>query len=106
MTLVKQSSCVVAIIGGRLVFGEKNIGYKLICAGVVIAGIVLACALRFVSHFISGAIFFAVWCPEGWNVVLYSVCYNGGYMLVEMLITEVLIFALIAVLPMDRLRRI
>lgn len=42
MTLVKQSSCVVAIVGGRLVFGEKNIGYKLICAGVVIAGIVLA----------------------------------------------------------------
>ena len=42
MTLIKQSSCVMAIIGGRLVFKEKNIGYKLICAGVVIAGILLA----------------------------------------------------------------
>ena len=42
MTLVKQSSCVVAIIGGRLVFKEKNIGFKLVCAAVVIAGIVLA----------------------------------------------------------------
>ncbi|MBQ2954969.1 MAG: DMT family transporter [Clostridia bacterium] len=42
MTLVKQSSCVVAILGGRLVFREKNIGYKLICAAVVIAGIVIA----------------------------------------------------------------
>lgn len=42
MTLVKQSSCVVAIIGGRLVFKEKNIGFKLLCAAVVIAGIVLA----------------------------------------------------------------
>ncbi len=52
-----------------------------------IAGIVLACALRFVSHFISGAIFFAVWCPEGWNVLFYSLCYNGGYMLPEMILT-------------------
>ena len=42
MTLIKQSSCVMAIIGGRLVFKEKNIGYKLACAAVVIAGIVLA----------------------------------------------------------------
>jgi len=42
MTLIKQSSCVMAIVGGRLVFREKNIGYKLICAAVVIAGILLA----------------------------------------------------------------
>lgn len=42
MTLLKQIGCVVTIIGGRLVFKEKNIGYKLLCAGVVIAGIVVA----------------------------------------------------------------
>ncbi len=42
MTLVKQSSCVMAILGGWLVFKEKNIAFKLLCAGVVIAGIVLA----------------------------------------------------------------
>jgi len=42
MTLLKQIGCVVTIIGGRLVFKEKNIGYKLLCAGVVIAGIVIA----------------------------------------------------------------
>ena len=41
MTLIKQSCCVVTIIGGRIVFKEKNIGYKLLCAGVVIAGIVV-----------------------------------------------------------------
>ncbi len=42
MTLIKQSACIMTIIGGRLVFKEKNIGYKLICAAVVIAGIVIA----------------------------------------------------------------
>ena len=42
MTLIKQSGCLVTIIGGKLVFGEKNIRYKLLCAAVVVAGIVVA----------------------------------------------------------------
>lgn len=42
MTLIKQSGCLVTIIGGKLFFGEKNIGYKLLCAAVVVAGIVVA----------------------------------------------------------------
>ena len=68
-----------------------------------LAGIVLACALRFISHFISGAIFFAVWCPEGWNVVLYSVCYNGGYMLPELVLTVMGASLLFASRPMRKL---
>ena len=42
MTLLKQICCVVTIIGGKIVFKEKNTGYRLICAAVVILGIVLA----------------------------------------------------------------
>lgn len=42
MTLIKQSSCVASIIGGRIAFSEQNVGYKLLCAAVVVAGIVLA----------------------------------------------------------------
>lgn len=41
MTLVKQSGCIVTILAGKLLFHEKNIGYKLICAAVIIAGIVI-----------------------------------------------------------------
>ena len=41
MTLIKQSSCIVTIIGGRLVFKEKNIAYKLLCAAIIIAGILM-----------------------------------------------------------------
>ena len=52
-------------------------------------GIALACVGRFFSHFISGAIVFAVWCPEGWNVYWYSVVYNGSYMLPELILTVV-----------------
>jgi len=42
MTLIKQSGCIVTILGGKLVFKEKNMGYKLICALVIIVGIVVA----------------------------------------------------------------
>lgn len=63
-------------------------------AGGITAGIGLAMVLRFISHFISGTIFFAIWCPEGWNVVLYSICYNGSYMLPEMAFTMLGAFAL------------
>jgi drug/metabolite transporter (DMT)-like permease len=42
MTLIKQCSVLITIIGGRLVFKEKRTAYKLVCAAVIIAGIVLA----------------------------------------------------------------
>lgn len=67
-------------------------GYKGICLGIFVALFV-----RLISHIISGTIFFASWCPEGWNVFLYSVCYNGAYMLPEMIFTmiaSVLLFRL------------
>lgn len=41
MTLIKQSCCVVSIIGGKLIFKEKNILYKMFCAGIIVAGILL-----------------------------------------------------------------
>ena len=41
MTLLKQSGCVVAILAGKLIFKEKNIGYKLFCAGIIVLGIVI-----------------------------------------------------------------
>lgn len=42
MTLIKQSSCLVTIFGGKFIFEEKNILYKVLCAGVITLGIVIA----------------------------------------------------------------
>lgn len=42
MTLIKQSGCVVTILAGKFIFREKNIGYKLFCAAVIVCGIVIA----------------------------------------------------------------
>jgi len=40
MTLIKQAGCIVTILGGKFVFKEEKVGYKLLCAAIVIAGIV------------------------------------------------------------------
>lgn len=42
MTMLKQSSCLITILGGRLVFKEKNITYKLVCALIILTGIFLS----------------------------------------------------------------
>ena len=42
MTVLKQSCTIVTILGGWLVFREKRILRKMLCAAVVIAGIVLS----------------------------------------------------------------
>lgn len=44
MTLIKQSGCIVTILAGKFLFKEKNIGYKLLCAFVIIVGIVAGSA--------------------------------------------------------------
>ena len=41
MTLLKQAGCVVTILAGRFLFKEKNTTHKLVCAAVIIAGIVI-----------------------------------------------------------------
>ncbi len=42
MTLIKQSSVVITVLSGKLFFKEKHILKRAICAGIVIAGIVVA----------------------------------------------------------------
>lgn len=41
MTLLKQAGCVVTILAGRILFREKNTGHKLVCAAIIVAGIVI-----------------------------------------------------------------
>ena len=58
-------------------------------------GVVVALALRFLSHFISGVIFFGMYAPEGMSPIVYSALYNGGYMLPEIIISGILIYLLV-----------
>ncbi len=57
---------------------------------IMLTGVGLAVFLRFVSHFISGSIFFDIWMPEEFdNPYFYSFLYNGSFMLPEMIFTVI-----------------
>ncbi len=69
------------VLGFSGIFRKK--GIPGICIGVFIA--ILA---RFICHLISGAVIFDIWLPDGWaNPFIYSFCYNGLYMLPELVLT-------------------
>jgi thiamine transporter len=56
-----------------------------------ILGVAVAIFVRFLSHFVSGVIFFAQFAPPGMNVYLYSALYNGGYLSVQFVISAVIV---------------
>lgn len=54
----------------------------------LISGTAVVVVIRFLCHLLSGAIIFDIWC-EWDSAWLYSVCYNGSYMLPELIITVI-----------------
>ncbi|KUO68683.1 MAG: energy-coupled thiamine transporter ThiT [Clostridia bacterium BRH_c25] len=46
---------------------------------------------RFICHVISGVVVWASYAPEGMNPLVYSVLYNGSYLLPELVITMVIV---------------
>ena len=61
----------------------------------------LAFCGRYLCHFISGAVFFGSYAPEGTSPYLYSLVFNATYLLPEFLIC----FLLLKLLPVTRLLR-
>jgi len=75
------------------ILGTAGIVYRLMKKKYFAAAVAGAAGLflRFVCHLFSGVIIWGVYAPEGQNVFVYSLLYNGSYMLPEMLITVVLL---------------
>ena len=76
----------------------------------MIGGVAMACALRFLVHFIAGVVLWAnlaefVAFGQEWvnQPVLYSLCYNGIYMLPETLLTTAMAAVLLKVPQMKRM---
>lgn len=65
-----------------------------------VIGVLVGSFSRFVVHFLSGIIFWYMYTPEGMQVWMYSLVYNGSYMIFETLIAVVVI----AFLPKRLLR--
>ncbi len=58
-------------------------------------GVVVAIAGRFISHLLSGVIFFAQYAPEGQSPWLYSAIYNASYLLPELVVSLVVTYILV-----------
>ncbi len=68
------------------------------------AGSGIAMALRFLCHFVSGILIWGAYAPEGQPVWLYSLLYNGSYMLIELVLTLVVIVLLQKTGVLERMR--
>ena len=78
---------VLGLAGGFYkLFGEKL--WAIPVSGAVVA------TLRFICHIISGVLIWGVYREEGQSVLGYSLAYNGGYMIPEIIITTVVLAAL------------
>jgi thiamine transporter len=59
-----------------------------------IIGVIVGVAGRFVCHFISGLVFFAMYAPAGEAPAIYSAVYNGSFLSIELVMTAIIIFIL------------
>lgn len=59
--------------------------FPLVGVGVGILG-------RFLAHFVSGVWFFSQYAPAGMDPILYVAMYNGGYLVIEFIISAILIY--------------
>jgi thiamine transporter len=67
--------------------------------GVVLSaiGVGVGVGSRFVSHFISGIVFFASYAPVGESPAVYSAIYNATYLLPGLAISEFTIIVLVSI---------
>ena len=59
-----------------------------------IIGVSLGILARLLVHFISGIVYFSAYAPEGIHPAIYSVIYNGSYLIIELIISVYIMFLL------------
>ena len=68
----------------------------------IYGGIASVCILRFLCHFTTGVVIWGQWAGD-MSKVMYSLLYNGQYMLPEMLLTLVAAIILLSAKPIRKL---
>ena len=89
------------VLGTAPVFARLFGKYKL--AGYA-AGAVVVNLLRYVCSFLSGVLLWGSYAPEGQSVWVYSLVYNGGYMIPNAILSGVCIAVLCAIVSPETLR--
>lgn len=77
-------------------FDEGNRGKWI---SYVVFGAFLGSLLRYICHVTAGAVFFGEYAPKGQPVVIYSLVYNGTYMLPSFVISAVIVVLIISAVP-------
>lgn len=72
---------------------------KIVWISFATVGILLGSTLRFLAHFYTGIVFFGAYAPEGQPAALYSLVYNGTYMLPSFILCAILVILVIAAAP-------
>jgi thiamine transporter len=70
-----------------------------------IVGILFGSLLRFLSHFYTGIVFFGEYAPKGQPVALYSLIYNGTYMVPSFIICAIVVILVISAAPKKMLQK-
>lgn len=75
-------------LAGIFIVNKSEMSKKSFDIFPILAGIALVMVLRFASHVVSGSLIFDIWMPKEWNnAFLYSLVYNGSFMLPELIFT-------------------
>jgi len=91
-TLLTQAGVVVLdyfvayLVIGLVFVIAKTIPHDIaaVAIGTIIVGL-----LRYLCHFVSGVLIWGEWAPAGTQIWIYSLTYNGSYMLPEIAITAI-----------------
>lgn len=87
-----------AVTGGWLVRSAAN-GNERAMGAAIVVGTVIGGLLRYLIHFIGGIVFFGEYAPEGSTVWVYSLVYNGSYMIPATIISGIIAVLLITSAP-------
>ena len=87
------------LVGLAGIFSNKiNLKTKVSTYGCLLLAVLTGGLGRFISHFLSGVIFFAQYAPEGQSPWVYSAIYNISYLLPSLLLSYIIIIPLIKIL--------
>ncbi len=87
-TVMMEINILIIVGAFYVLFVSLDIPYALL-------GVVVGIVGRFLCHFLSGAIFFSEYAPEGMSPWVYSALYNGSYLVPELIISGILIYLLV-----------
>ncbi len=92
-------------IFARQISNMLNEGKKGKWISYVIFGAFIGSLLRYLCHFVSGFVFFGEYAPKGQPVMIYSLLYNGTYMLPSFVISVIIVVLVISAMPKRMLVR-